>query len=204
MNWNIPQSGNPNAIVLTAHPDDETIFCGGTMLYYPSWSWTVVCVTMQLGTPRPQEFQHAMDMYKSYGVNIISSLTLEQRDEGQELSTEEVQTWKTLINGSNQSPDIVFTHNQEGEYGHPHHKSLNRISHELFPNIWEFICPGAVNVAPQPFKDKNNVVPLSVDILNKKTEIFNRSYTTQLACWKALSEIMQFEFRTGPEIFTSS
>jgi LmbE family N-acetylglucosaminyl deacetylase len=157
---------------------------------------------MQLNTPRPQEFGNAIAMYKGYGVNI-TNLTLEQKDEGQELSSEELTIWKTLLNNLHQTPDIVLTHNIEGEYGHPHHKSLNRIAHELFSNVWEFICPGAVNVAPQPFKSKVNVVPLSQEILNKKTEVFNRSYTTQLACWKVLPEIMQYEFRTGPEIYTS-
>lgn len=203
MDWKLQSQEHVRALVLVAHPDDETIFCGGTMLCYPDWEWTVVCVTMQLNTPRPQEFRHAMDMFRGYGVNITSNLILEQRDEGQDLSDEEVTTWKTKIKELSQTPGIVFTHNTEGEYGHPHHKSLNRIVHELFSNVWEFICPGAINVAPQPFKSKNNLVPQSQDILNKKTEIFNRSYTTQLACWKELPDIMQYEFRTGPEIFTS-
>ncbi len=203
MDWNLDKTNKINALVLTAHPDDETIFCGGTILTNPNWSWSFICVTMQMGTPRPQEFTHAIEMYKGYGVNVVSSITLEQKDEGQELSEQELNTWKSLIQEKAGVPDIVFTHNQEGEYGHSHHRSINRLANELFENVWEFICPGAVNVAPQPFKAQNNIVPLSQDILNKKTEIFNRSYTTQLACWKVLPEIMQYEFRTGPEIFTS-
>ena len=203
MDWKITSTDNVKALILTAHPDDETIFCGGALLQYPSWNWTVICVTMQLNTARPQEYTNAMAMYKALGVNIVNSLTLEQKDEGQELSIEELAQWKDLILKQNQNPDIVFTHNVEGEYGHSHHKAINKVANEIFSNIWEFICPGAVNVAPQPFKTKNNVVPLSQDSINKKTEIFNRSYTTQLACWKVLPEIMQYEFRTGPEIFTS-
>lgn len=203
MDWRLQSQEHIKALVLVAHPDDETIFCGGTMLRNPDWEWAVVCVTMQLSTPRLQEFRHAMDMFRGYGVNITSNQTLEQKDEGQELSAEEAEVWKVKIRDLPQAPDIVFTHNTEGEYGHPHHRSLNRIVHELFQNVWEFICPGAVNVTPQPFKATSNLMPLSQDILNKKTEIFNRSYTTQLNCWRELPDIMQYEFRTGPEIFTS-
>ncbi len=204
MNWKLTNQTNPNAYIITAHPDDETIFCGGTILSYPSWNWHVICVTMQTQSLRPQEFNHAIDMFRSLGVANITGITLNQHDEGQELSIEETVSWKQLIGESVSTPDIVFTHNSEGEYGHPHHRSINKIANELFPNVWEFVCPGATNVAPQPFKSITNVVPLTQDILNRKMEIFNRSYTTQLACWRELSDLMQYEFKTGPELFTQN
>ncbi len=115
----------------------------------------------------------------------------------------EIEDWKEDLERLDLNPDIVLTHNSEGEYGHKHHKNVNKIVNEIFSNIWEFICPGCVNVAPQPFKQIQQVIPLSPDTLNRKTEIFNRSYTSELAIWKVMPEPMQFEFRTGPEIFTS-
>jgi LmbE family N-acetylglucosaminyl deacetylase len=168
LDWNVGFSKNVNALVLVAHPDDETLFCGGTMLTYPSWNWTIICVTMKLKTQRPKEFAKAISLYRDSGVNIMSSCTLGQKDVNRELNTEEYTAIKSLVKQSAGKPDIVFTHNSAGDYGHAYHKELNKIAGKLFTNIWEFICPGAVPVIPQPFRSRNNVVPLSEDILDKK------------------------------------
>lgn len=204
MTWPIKKLGEEvMATLIVAHPDDETIFCGGTMLTYPQWNWNVVCLTWNIcDDPRGIQFQRAMEFFKSLGVKITSYSCLGKLDKGQELTEEEITDWKQSISKLNLSPHIVITHNLEGEYGHNHHKNVNKIVNELFNNVWEFICPGAVNVAPQPFKNENILIPLTSEVLNKKTEIFNRCYTSELAIWKVMPEPMQYEFRTGPEIFT--
>jgi hypothetical protein len=201
MDWNTSSTESVNALIAVAHPDDETVFCGGTMLYYPTWTWTVVCFTWGRHTTRYIQFQNAMKHFRTLGVDISRYLTLEQEDTGKELTQEEWLAWKGAIQCHNLSSDIVFTHNTQGEYGHSHHKSVNTIVHELFSNVWEFICPGAVN--PQPFRTKVNEVPLSADILGKKTEVFNRCYKSEHYIWGILREVMEYEFKTGPEIFTS-
>lgn len=204
MEWRIPARNNINALLLVAHPDDETIFCGGTMFFYSQWSWTVICMTWKKNTTRYVQFDQAMRHTRALGVNIVSFDSLEQIDEGQKLTDDVIEEWKHSIQSKNLSPDIVFTHNEAGEYGHTHHKSLNIIANDLFTNVWEFICPGAINVAPQPYKDNINVVPLSAHILNQKTEVFNGFYKSELPIWKEMSHLMVYEFKTGPEIFTSA
>lgn len=201
-NWPVKNSEEViNAILVVAHPDDETIFCGGTILTYPEWNWHIVCLTWDISDdPRGIQFQKAMDFYKSYGVNIVSFQCLGKLD--RELSEEEINDWKTSISRLNLSPTIVMTHNIEGEYGHQHHKTVNKICNELFTNVWEFICPGATNVAPQPFKTNIITIPLTRDVLNKKVEIYNRCYTSELNNWWNLSDLMLYEFKSGPEIFT--
>ena len=203
MDWNIPKDKSVDVLVAVAHPDDEVIFCGGTMLCYPDWKWTVITFTGLQNTERIMHFQKAMAYLKNLGVCIDQNLTLGQKDTEGDLSEYEFLAWKRAIENNNFSPNLVFTHNVKGEYGHPHHKSVNEIVHQLFPNVWEFICPGALNVNPQPFKAKVNKVPLNSKLLYKKTEIFKRFYKSEQYLWSNLSDVMEYEFKKGPEVFTS-
>lgn len=201
-NWP-KQTKDIEATVIVAHPDDETIFCGGTILSYPGWRWHIVCVTMQIDTQRLQEFQNAMSLYKNYGVNINRYLTLEKVDRNHILSETEIDEWKNSIYQLNLSPDIVFTHNIMGEYGHNHHMSLSKIVSGLFSNVWEFVYPGDEKISPQPTKTSIKKIELVEEILKKKREIFNSCYLSQITdTWNLLPRLMKYEFETGPEIFT--
>ena len=203
VNWNINKEPKDiNALLLVAHPDDETIFCGGTLLKNPEWNWNVQCLTWKKGSPRYVQFINAMETYKSHGVNIVEFGSLEHTDTGQDLTVTDIAAWEESLERKEFKPDIVFTHNTKGEYGHPHHIAVNQIATEIYKNVWEFICPGVLVEPPQPFKDNTNVVALSKEILDIKTEIFNRNYTSELSIWKVLNGVMLQEFRTGPELFT--
>ena len=70
MDWNILSKSDTSALLLVAHPDDETIFCGGTMLYYPKCKWQVVCMTEGEGNAAYEEFEKKLkefDLDKDYG-----------------------------------------------------------------------------------------------------------------------------------------
>lgn len=202
MNWNT-SSDKPNALLIVAHPDDETIFCGGTLLSYPEWNWNIICVTMQQDTPRPQEFDDAMKMFKNFGVNINSYLTLNKPDYNQDLSLQDHDEWKHSIIQLNAKPDIVFTHNEMGEYGHKHHIAVSKIVRELFSNVWEFVYPGDVNISPQPRKSKVNEIQLNRNILDKKKQIYDTCYKSQVYVKELLPHLIRYEFEISPEIFTS-
>lgn len=89
-NWPTKKLGEEIiATLIVAHPDDETIFCGGTMLTYPEWNWNVVCLTWSIGDdPRGTQFQRAMEFYKSLGVKVASYRCLGKSDH--DLSQEEI------------------------------------------------------------------------------------------------------------------
>jgi hypothetical protein len=200
MNWNILSSKSTNALLLVAHPDDETIFCGGTMLLYPNCKWTVISIT---DDGRPSAFKVAIESFKKLGVNIISDKTLDQENVDQgarpENLTKEKIIWEKVIRDQNLSPDITFTHNEVGEYGHGAHKLLSLVADNLFSNIWKFIYPKG----KQPYRQLVKEIELSEHILRKKEEIFNKSYPTEDYLWKDFDNLMNHEFKKGPEIFTS-
>lgn len=202
MDWNISRKKNPNVLLIVAHPDDETIFCGGTLLSFPMWNWTIVCMTMQQDTARPQEFEKAMNMYKMYGVNINSFITLEKRDVGQILTEEERKDWELSLRRLNFSPDFVISHNSQGEYGHGHHEFIHTITKKFFSNVWGFAYPqNEDNLLTM--KRKVKTTSLSDKILHRKRKIFESCYTSQSPLlWSGfLKPLMEYAFTKKQETF---
>lgn len=201
-NWPSNDS-NINALVIIAHPDDETIFCGGAMLSYPNWNWNVVSVTMQQDTVRPQEFEATINMFRGFGVNVTSYITLNKPDYNQDLSPQDYQDWKESISQMDIQHDIVLTHNSMGEYGHKHHIAISKMVSELFTNIWEFVYPGDQGISSQPRRSKVKEVILNQGLLDQKKQIYDNCYKSQAYVWTVFPELMKYEFELGPEIFTS-
>jgi LmbE family N-acetylglucosaminyl deacetylase len=47
----------PKAVaVIVAHPDDETLWAGGTILSHPSWQWFIVCLCRGSDKDRAPKF----------------------------------------------------------------------------------------------------------------------------------------------------
>jgi LmbE family N-acetylglucosaminyl deacetylase len=120
-----------NAAVIHAHPDDELLFAGGLIHRYPEWTWTLVSLTASAQAPN------------------YPGIVLGHDDVWRILTVPEYRAWKASLAGLGLSPDVVFTHNQMGEYGHPHHLTVHAIVHELFPRVWDFYVDAPSSVGPQ-------------------------------------------------------
>ena len=59
-----------NALVIVAHPDDETIWMGGTILQNPSWNWTIASLCRKNDLDRMPKF---LKVCKHYNANSIIS-----------------------------------------------------------------------------------------------------------------------------------
>lgn len=121
------------ALVLHAHPDDELIFAHALMQSRPHWEWDTVSLT---GGKRQKQYR---------------GLCLGFPDEWRILSLDEFRQWNGYVAALKLTPDIVFSHNKLGEYGHPHHMSVHRIAHEVFDDsiVWDFYTPAESSIAKQ-------------------------------------------------------
>jgi LmbE family N-acetylglucosaminyl deacetylase len=43
-------------------------------------------------------------------------------------------------------PDLVVSHGQGGEYGHPHHVAVHNAVHRNFDEVWDFADEGGITV----------------------------------------------------------
>jgi LmbE family N-acetylglucosaminyl deacetylase len=128
-------------LVVAAHPDDETVFCGGTIAKYASEGHDVsillttrgeggetgeppLCTPVELGAVREREAQVAAT---ALGARDLLFLPFQDPPVGPNdtlypinVSLEEFATAIASVM-LELRPDIVLTHGTNGEYGHPQH-----------------------------------------------------------------------------------
>lgn len=169
------------ALCLVAHPDDELLFAGALIASRPSWDWTLVALT---GGEREHQFP---------------GTSLGFPDEWRILTITEFGEWKGAVQKLDLSPDLVFTHNRLGEYGHPHHMAVHRISHELFSPVWDFLYEGPTSI---PEQDRGPVT-VQVPPTKEKRRQFVMRYgiTTLTTLYRHQPEMIRAVF-TRPEAFT--
>jgi len=112
-NWNKQQV---SALIVIAHPDDETIFMGGTILRHPDWKWKIVSVTYDKNSFRGKELQSAVEKYKNLGVSDITLTSLGMQDSYDVVTVDKQKDeLKNKLNPVlSREYDMVFTHNSEG------------------------------------------------------------------------------------------
>src|SRR5665647_510515 len=54
--------------LIVAHPDDETLWAGGTILSHPLWECFIVCLSRKSDTERATKFYKALKVLRSEGI----------------------------------------------------------------------------------------------------------------------------------------
>ena len=97
--------------LIVAHPDDETLWAGGTILSHPSWDWFIVSLSRGGETDHAQKFLLALQQLGAQGV--IGDL--DTGDDQKPLSETEVkQTILDLL--PEQYFDLIISHHPAGDY----------------------------------------------------------------------------------------
>ena len=108
--------------VIVAHPDDETLWAGGTVLDHPRWQWFIVCLCRGSDQDRAPRFYQALKALNSEG--IMGDL-----DDGpdQQPLDDTVVERAVLELLPPRHFDLVITHNPSGEYTrHLRHEEASR------------------------------------------------------------------------------
>ena len=187
---------NKKALAVVAHPDDETIWMGGTIARNKKIAWTIFSLCRASDRDRAPKFKRVCEYYGAK--RIIGDLD----DEGK-LSLEEAKQGakKIILEKIDLNEfDYIFTHGANGEYGHERHIAVRLAIDELIKegkikpetvfyfnyikNKKDYLKPG-----------NNNIVShLSGEELSKKKRIVAEMYGYS-------PDGIDVAYCTNPEIF---
>jgi len=203
--FDIPKT---RALLVVAHSDDETIFAGGLILLSHETHWTVICCTSE-SNQRNLEFLCACEFLGKESNNKVDPVLLGLIPDNIDHSAlnKELRSYVTGY-------DIVFTHNNQGEYGHEDHKVVQRCVTDSIanPNTWVFISPGSTNVNQEQLKSKkpggNFLLHLPLNVVILKKTAFQKCHKSQAELYgyhndklrdTDLRETLLWEFESGKE-----
>ena len=124
-------------LLIVAHPDDDVLW-GGINLLMQS-GWFVVCASHLSDPVRSLEFYRTMS-FCSVTRYVMYDVKEEYTDDEKESDSQFYGTpfERGLTQLSKHPWKLVLTHNDIGEYGHEHHRTIHRIVKEHFPEVKTF------------------------------------------------------------------
>jgi LmbE family N-acetylglucosaminyl deacetylase len=180
----------PKAVaVIVAHPDDETLWAGGTILSHPSWHWFIVCLCRGSDKDRAPRFLRTMQVLGSEG--IMGDL-----DDGPEQRPlDEIELECAILKLLPPMHfDLIITHNPDGEYTrHVRHEETSKAVIELWhagkisaSELWTFAYEdGNKKYYPRPTENATLYRVLTKRIWQKKYSIITETYGFEKTSFEA-------------------
>jgi LmbE family N-acetylglucosaminyl deacetylase len=166
--------------IIVAHPDDETLWAGGTILSHPSWQCYIVCLSRRDDADRAPKFYKALEVLKSEG--IMGNL-----DDGPEqiplLENETEQEIMKLLPPKHF--DLIISHHPSGEYTrHLRHEEAGKAVINLWNSgkisaneLWTFAYEdGGKEYYPRPIVKAHIFRELTKRIWLRKFSIITETY----------------------------
>jgi LmbE family N-acetylglucosaminyl deacetylase len=168
------------AAVIVAHPDDEILWAGGTILSHQSWQWFILSLCRASDADRAPRFLNALEILGAEG-------KIEDLDDGPEQIPLEKQKIETAILRSLTSTrfDLIVTHSPAGEYTrHRRHEETGEAIISLWyagkiqtDELWMFAYEdGEKQYLPRPIKSAHIYQEIPDELWNRKYDLITKTY----------------------------
>lgn len=175
--------------LIVAHPDDETLWAGGTILSHPAWHWFIVCLSRGSDKDRSPRFYNALKILKSEG--IIGDL----EDGPDQLPLDKTELESAILDLLLPKHfDLIISHNPTGEYTrHVRHEEVSKAVIKLWHSgkisaseLWTFAYEdGKKEYYPRPVQKASVYRTLTKRIWLRKYSIITETYGFEINSWEA-------------------
>lgn len=178
-----------NVAIIVAHPDDETLWAGGTILSHPPWQCFIVCLCRASDAERAEKFYMALQVLKAQGIMGDLDDGPDQKPLKEDLIK---QTILDLL--PPQHFDLIITHNPTGEYTkHLRHEEVSRAVIKLWNSgkistsqLYTFAYEdGNKEYFPLPILNAPIYNKLTRHIWLRKYSIITETYGFEKNSWEA-------------------
>jgi len=166
--------------VIVAHPDDETLWAGGTILSHPSWNWYIIALCRASDRDRAPKFFQTLKLLGAKGFMG----DLDDGPEQKPLDEKEVEHAILQLLPSMHF-DLIISHNPNGEYTrHVRHEEISKAVITLWHagkisanELWTFAYEdGAKEYYPKSIKAATIYRVLTKRIWLKKYSMITETY----------------------------
>lgn len=175
--------------VITAHPDDETLWAGGTILLHPEWNWYIACLCRKSDPNRAPKFYKVVKQLNARG-------NMADLDDGVEQTPLILSNVKeTILSLLPQTTfDLIITHSLNGEYTrHRRHWEVSRSVLELWQSgalktnhLWMFAYEdGEKSYFPRAIETSNRKFMIPQKIWKRKYELITKIYGYKKSSFEA-------------------
>lgn len=175
--------------VIVAHPDDETLWAGGTILSHPSNKWYIICLCRASDPDRSTRFYNTLKLLHADGI-------MGDMDDGPDqipLNDNELEeVILHLLPAINF--DLIITHDSKGEYTrHLRHEEVNKAVVSLWRKgklsagkLWTFAYEdGNKSYFPRAIETADYYEKLPEQVWQNKYNIIMNTYGFDKQSWEA-------------------
>ncbi len=193
--------------IIVAHPDDETLWAGGTILSHPTWNCFIVSLCRGKDPERAPKFYNALKILKSEGIMGDLDDSPEQKPLDQKMLE---QTIIELLPAKHYH--LIISHNPSGEYTrHLRHEEVSKAVIKLWyakkifaDELWTFAYEdGKRKYCPKAERDVEIYRKLTKQIWLRKYGIITETYGFEENSWEAKTTPKNEAFRQFTNSFTA-